>query len=67
YQIQKKEISCKIILANIDRFILFVWIEVFYRAIFFKQGVVENYNSKSGSKFLIKIRFEIFKQSMVEK
>jgi len=32
FQIQKKEISCKIILANIDRFIQFVWIEVFYRA-----------------------------------
>jgi hypothetical protein len=32
YQIQKKEISCKIILANLDRFIQFVWIEVFYRA-----------------------------------
>lgn len=32
FQIQKKEISCKIILANIDRFIHFVWIEVFYRA-----------------------------------
>ena len=32
FQILKKEISCKIILANIDRFIQFVWIEVFYRA-----------------------------------
>ena len=32
YQIQKKEISCKIILANLDRFIQIVWIEVFYRA-----------------------------------
>jgi hypothetical protein len=32
YQIQKKEISCKIILANLDRFIQFVWIEVFYSA-----------------------------------
>lgn len=32
FQIQKKEISCKIILANLDRFIQFVWIEVFYRA-----------------------------------
>ncbi len=32
FQIQKKEISCKMILANLDRFILFVWIEVFYRA-----------------------------------
>ncbi len=36
FQIQKKEISCKIILANLDRFIQFVWIEVFYRAKFFK-------------------------------
>jgi len=36
FQIQKKEISCKIILANLDRFILFVWTEVFYRAYFFK-------------------------------
>ena len=34
FQIQKKEISCKIILANLDRFILFVWIKVFYRASF---------------------------------
>jgi hypothetical protein len=33
YQIQKKEISCKIILANLDRFIQIVWIEVFYRAV----------------------------------
>ncbi len=32
FQIQKKEISCKIILANLDRFIQFVWIEGFYRA-----------------------------------
>jgi len=32
YKIQLKEISCKIILANLDRFILFCWIEVFYRA-----------------------------------
>ena len=32
FQIQKKEISCKIILANLDRFIQIVWIEVFYRA-----------------------------------
>ena len=32
FQIQKKEISCKIILANLDRFIKFVWTEVFYRA-----------------------------------
>jgi len=34
FQIQKKEISCKIILANLDRFIQFVWIKVFYRAKF---------------------------------
>lgn len=33
FHIQKKEISCKIILANLDRFILFGWIEVFYRAL----------------------------------
>ena len=33
FQIQKKEISCKIILANLDRFIQIVWIEVFYRAL----------------------------------
>ena len=32
FQIQKKEISCKISLANLDRFIQFIWIEVFYRA-----------------------------------
>lgn len=32
FQIQKKEISCKIILANLDRFILFVWIEVFLQS-----------------------------------
>jgi hypothetical protein len=37
FQIQKKEISCKIILANLDRFIQFVWFEVFYRAFFFKR------------------------------
>jgi hypothetical protein len=27
-----KEISCKSILANLDRFIQFVWSKVFYRA-----------------------------------
>lgn len=32
FQIQKKEISCKIILANLDRLIQFVRIKVFYRA-----------------------------------
>lgn len=32
YQIQRKEIACKIILANLDRVILFVCIEGFYRA-----------------------------------
>jgi len=32
FQIQKKEISCKISLANLDRFIQFIWNEVFYRA-----------------------------------
>ncbi|MFA6226777.1 MAG: hypothetical protein WC620_11565, partial [Methanoregula sp.] len=32
YQIQMKEISCKSILANLDRFIQFVWSKVFYRA-----------------------------------
>jgi hypothetical protein len=37
FQIQKKEISCKIILANLDRFIQFVWTEVFYRARNYKQ------------------------------
>jgi hypothetical protein len=41
FQIQKKEISCKIILANLDRFILFVWIKVFYRAYFFNQTLIE--------------------------
>lgn len=35
FQIQKKEISCKIILANLDRFFRFLWFEVFYRAYFF--------------------------------
>jgi len=39
FQIQKKEISCKIILANLDRFIQFVWVVVFYRAKFFTQGL----------------------------
>lgn len=34
FQIQKKEILCKIILANLDRFILFVVFEVFFRADF---------------------------------
>jgi hypothetical protein len=32
FQIQKKAISYKFILANLDRFIQFLWIEVFYRA-----------------------------------
>ena len=32
FQIQKKEIYCKIILANLDRIIQFVCVEVFYRA-----------------------------------
>jgi hypothetical protein len=32
FRIQKKEISCKIILANLDRILLLVIIEVFYRA-----------------------------------
>ena len=32
FQCQKKEISCKIILANLERFIQFLWIEGFYRA-----------------------------------
>lgn len=32
FLIQKKEISCKIILANLDRFILLFWNVVFYRA-----------------------------------
>jgi hypothetical protein len=41
FQIQKKEISCKIILANLDRFIQFVWVEVFYRAKIFNQGLIE--------------------------
>ena len=41
FQILKKEISCKIILANIDRFIQFVWIEVFYRAKNKNQSPVE--------------------------
>jgi hypothetical protein len=34
FQIQKKEISCKIILANLDRLIQFVWKGVFYRELF---------------------------------
>jgi hypothetical protein len=46
FQIQKKEISCKIILANIDRFIQFVWIEVFYRANF-SNFTLENPSSDS--------------------
>jgi len=41
FQIQKKEISCKIILANLDRFIQFVWIKVFYRAKKFQQTLPE--------------------------
>jgi hypothetical protein len=40
FQIQKKEISCKIILANLDRFIQFVWMEVFYRAEIFIQEIL---------------------------
>ena len=41
FQIQKKEISCKIILANLDRFILFVWIKVFYRAKKINHGLID--------------------------
>ena len=37
FQIQKKEISCKIILANLDRFLQFHICEVFYRAVFFNR------------------------------
>ena len=47
FQIQKKEITCKIILANLDRFIQFFRIEVFYRAKNFNQAVVENFKSRS--------------------
>jgi hypothetical protein len=32
FRIMEKKISCQIILANLDRFIQFVWIKVFYRA-----------------------------------
>ena len=39
FQSQKKEISCKIILANLDRFIQFVWRRVFYRAKKSERGV----------------------------
>jgi len=45
FQIQKKEISCKIILANLDRFIQLIRIEVFYRALFFKQGPAKKFHS----------------------
>ena len=38
FRIQKKEISCKIILANLDRMILFVCTEGFYRAELFNVG-----------------------------
>jgi len=48
FQIQKKEISCKIILANLDRFILFVWVEVFYRAYFFNRTLIENFQADFG-------------------
>jgi hypothetical protein len=47
FQIQKKEISCKIILANLDRFIQFVWSKVFYRAKFFNQSLVEIFRARS--------------------
>ena len=46
FQIQKKEISCKIILANLDRFIQFIRIEVFYRAKNINQGLIENKKSR---------------------
>jgi len=39
YQIQRKEIACKIILANLDRVILFIWIKGFYRAKLSNQGL----------------------------
>ena len=41
FQIQKKEISCKIILANLDRFIQFVWSKVFYRAKISNQSLLK--------------------------
>ncbi|WP_372960247.1 transposase [Methanoregula sp.] len=41
FQTQKKEISCTIILANLDRFIQFVWRMVFYRAIYSRQTLIE--------------------------
>ncbi|WP_321508388.1 IS5 family transposase [uncultured Methanoregula sp.] len=47
FQIQKKEISCKIILANLDRFIQFVWIEVFYRAKKCNRTLMLKFSSRS--------------------
>jgi hypothetical protein len=50
FQIQKKEISCKIILANLDRIILFVWTEVFYRATFSNRSAILKLQSRSRSR-----------------
>ncbi len=47
FQIPKKEISCKVILANLDRFIQFVWFEVFYRAKNFEQTLLLNFQTRS--------------------
>jgi hypothetical protein len=50
FQIQKKEISCKIILANLDRFIQFIWTKVFYRAKIFNQSPAKNLQSRFDDK-----------------
>ncbi|MFA6225016.1 MAG: transposase, partial [Methanoregula sp.] len=52
YQIQMKEISCKSILANLDRFIQFVWSKVFYRAYFFNQTFITNSAATFAKKIL---------------
>jgi len=57
YQIQKKEIACKIVLANLDRFIQLFCFEVFYRAHFLIHSGIQyvvNRMAGSGTFFLDK-------------
>ena len=60
YQMQRKEISCKIILANLDRFIQFILIEDFYRAKNFKQSPEIFFRAGSAQKYFKQGLPEIF-------
>ena len=57
YQIQRKEIACKIILANLDRIIHFVCVEVFYRAQNVNRGSILRSKSQIDFRTKIGIRF----------